>query len=127
MFDIYSMGRDSSIYSSLKYTYINIVQLILLPIRFCSLVVELHMHTNVYAVYARGCSLSVTCQVVMANTTRELGSGSSDYTGTLIIVVSCTIQQITFCKACALVEDKHYKRTTVPTTRFAKVKLLKSQ
>ena len=30
-------------------------------IRFCGLVVELHMHTNVYAVYARGCSLSVTC------------------------------------------------------------------
>ena len=27
-------------------------------IRFCGLVVELHMHTNVYAVYARGCSLS---------------------------------------------------------------------
>ena len=24
----------------------------------CGLVVELHMHTNVYAVYARGCSLS---------------------------------------------------------------------
>ena len=23
------------------------------------------MHTNVYAVYARGCSLSVTCQVAM--------------------------------------------------------------
>ena len=38
------------------------------------------MHTNVYAVYARGCSLSVTCQVVMVNTTRDLGSGiySSD-------------------------------------------------
>ena len=25
-----------------------------------------HMHTNVYAVYACGCSLSVTCQVAMA-------------------------------------------------------------
>ena len=24
-------------------------------IRFCGLVVELHMHTNVYVVYARGC------------------------------------------------------------------------
>ena len=44
------------------------------------LVVELHMHTNVYAC---GCSLSVTCQVAMVNTTLELGSGSSDYTGTL--------------------------------------------
>ena len=27
-------------------------------IRFCGLVVELHMHTNVYTVYARGCSFS---------------------------------------------------------------------
>ena len=34
-------------------------------IGFCGLVVELHIHTNVYAVYARGCSLSVTCQVAM--------------------------------------------------------------
>ena len=34
-------------------------------IRFCGLVVVLHMHTNVYAVYAGGCSLSVTCQVAM--------------------------------------------------------------
>ena len=25
------------------------------------------MHTNVYAVYACGCSLSVTCQVAMVN------------------------------------------------------------
>ena len=32
-------------------------------IRLCGLVVELHMHTNVYA---RACSLSVTCQVAMA-------------------------------------------------------------
>ena len=24
-------------------------------IRFCGLVVELHMHSNVYAVYTRGC------------------------------------------------------------------------
>ena len=31
-------------------------------IRFCGLVLELHMHTNVYA---RGCSLSATCQVAM--------------------------------------------------------------
>ena len=31
------------------------------------LVVELHMHTNMYAVY--GCSLSVTCQVAMVNAT----------------------------------------------------------
>ena len=31
------------------------------------LVVELHMHTNVYAVCARGCS-SATCQVAMLNT-----------------------------------------------------------
>ena len=38
-------------------------------IRFCGLVVELHVHTNVYAVYARGCSLSVTCQVAVVNTT----------------------------------------------------------
>ena len=37
------------------------------------------MHTNVCAVYASGCSLSVTCQVAMVNTTRELGSGSSTY------------------------------------------------
>ena len=35
------------------------------------------MHTNVYAVYARGCSSSVTCQVAMVI---ELGSGSSNYT-----------------------------------------------
>ena len=34
-------------------------------IRFCDLVVELHMHTNVHAEYARGCSLSATCQVAM--------------------------------------------------------------
>ena len=27
-------------------------------IRFCDLVVEIHAHTNVYAVYACGCSLS---------------------------------------------------------------------
>ena len=27
-------------------------------IRFCGFVVELHTHTNVYAVYGRGCSLS---------------------------------------------------------------------
>ena len=33
-------------------------------IRFCGLVVELHMHTNVYAC---GCLLSVTCQVAMVN------------------------------------------------------------
>ena len=26
------------------------------------------MHTNMYAVYACGCSLSVTCQVAMVNT-----------------------------------------------------------
>ena len=26
------------------------------------------MHTNVYAVYAGGCSLSVKCQVAMVNT-----------------------------------------------------------
>ena len=38
-------------------------------IGFCGLMVELHMHTNVYAVYARGCSLSVTCHVAMVNTT----------------------------------------------------------
>ena len=46
-------------------------------IRFCGLVVELHMHTNVNAVYVRGCSLSVTCQV--AARLRY----SSDYTRTL--------------------------------------------
>ena len=33
------------------------------------LVVELHMHTTVYAVYGHGCSLSVTCQVAMVNAT----------------------------------------------------------
>ena len=33
------------------------------------LVVELHMHTNVYAVYAGGYSLSVPCQMAMVNTT----------------------------------------------------------
>ena len=27
-----------------------------------------YMHTNVYAVYTRGCSLSVTCEVAMVNT-----------------------------------------------------------
>ena len=36
-----------------------------------------HMHTNVYAVYACGCPLSVTCQVAMVNATTEL-LGSSD-------------------------------------------------
>ena len=42
------------------------------------------MHTNVYVVYACGCSLSVTCQVAVVNTisadksTRELGSSSSE-------------------------------------------------
>ena len=41
-------------------------------IRFRGLVVELHMHTNVYAVYACGCSLSVTGQVAKVNTTGEL-------------------------------------------------------
>ena len=34
-------------------------------IRFCGLVVELHMHTNVYAC---GCSLSVMSQVAMDDT-----------------------------------------------------------
>ena len=43
--------------------------------KFCGIVVELH--TNVYAVYVRGCSLSVTCQVAMVNTTGELGSGAA--------------------------------------------------
>ena len=42
--------------------------LIFIYIRFWDLVVELHMHTNMYAVYACGCSLSVTCQVAMVNT-----------------------------------------------------------
>ena len=50
-------------------------------IRFCGLV-----HTNVYAVYACGCSLSVTCQVAMVNTRQIYLSArlksSSDYTGT---------------------------------------------
>ena len=35
---------------------------------FCCLVVELHVHTNVYIVCARACSLSVRCQVAMINT-----------------------------------------------------------
>ena len=34
-------------------------------IRFCGLVVELHMHTNVHARYACGCSLSVTCLAML--------------------------------------------------------------
>ena len=38
-------------------------------IGFCGLVVEPYVHTNVYAVHACGCSLSVTCQVAMVNTT----------------------------------------------------------
>ena len=36
------------------------------------LVVELHMFTNVYAVYAGGCSLSVTCPVAVVNTIIKL-------------------------------------------------------
>ena len=36
-------------------------------LRFCGLVVVLQMHTSVYALYARGCALSVTCQVAMVN------------------------------------------------------------
>ena len=32
------------------------------------LVVELHVHTNVYAVYACGCYLYVTCQVALVST-----------------------------------------------------------
>ena len=42
-------------------------------IKFCGLVVELHMHTNVYA---HGCSLSVTCQVAMVMVSVQV---SSDY------------------------------------------------
>ena len=38
-------------------------------IAFYGLVVEVHLHTNVYALYARGCCLSVTCEVAMVNTT----------------------------------------------------------
>ena len=38
-------------------------------IGFCGLVVELYMHTNVYAVYACGCSLAVTWHVAVVNTT----------------------------------------------------------
>ena len=34
---------------------------------FCGVVVVLHMHTSVYAVFARGCPLSITCQVAMVN------------------------------------------------------------
>ena len=40
-------------------------------IRFCGLVVELHMHSNVYVMYAAG-SLSVTCQVAMINVLTNL-------------------------------------------------------
>ena len=45
------------------------------------------MHTDVYAVYASGCSLSVTCQVAMAGILREVtkkktvqGNGEEHFT-----------------------------------------------
>ena len=63
-------------------------------IRFCGLVVELHMHTNVYAEYGRGCSLSETCQVAMVNATRELDSGSNDYTSLVFHLFHYSINKI---------------------------------
>ena len=43
------------------------------------------MHTNVHA---SDSSISVTFQVAMVDTTSEIGSGSSDYTGTFGIVTA---------------------------------------
>ena len=64
-------------------------------IGFCGLVVELHMHTNVYAVYTCGCSLSVTCQVAMVYNLRARLK-SSDYTRTLSLSYDNSLAKCSF-------------------------------